>query len=78
LPNELPGKGNGFTMYASGKFYWVTGDMGDDPFQTIPSYGDEIYTALGWTMRFADGALYFTSEGTGHGVAVSDAGASPF
>jgi len=52
--------------------------MGDDPFQTIPSYGDEIYTALGWTMRFADGVLYFTSEGTGHGVAVSDAGASPF
>lgn len=78
LSSEMPGKGNGFTIYDNGEVHWGTGNMGQDTYQLIQGYGGPTYKALGWTITSSGAGLRFTNDTTEHGVMVTANNADPY
>jgi serine/threonine protein kinase, bacterial len=71
-----PMSANGVRVYPSGRWEWVSGDMGEETFATL-NYGT-TYQALGWTITATSDGTAFTNTATGHGMFVSVDSVRPF
>jgi serine/threonine protein kinase, bacterial len=67
---------NGVTISARGEWDWLTGDIGNQDFNTL-DYGI-TYRALGWTITPTSEGTTFLNDATGHGMTVSVEGFTPF
>lgn len=67
---------NGVTVSARGDWDWLSGDIGNQNFETL-DYGT-TYRALGWTITPTGENTTFVNDATGHGMTVAVDGVSPF